>query len=41
MSTYMLGEFGGDSPLGPPDQRYFYGLRTSEDGDLYLTRLDM
>lgn len=41
MSTYVLGEYGADSPLGPPEQRYFYGLRTSDDGDLYLTRLDM
>ena len=40
MSTYNIGDYGSDGPLGPLQQRYFYGLRTADDGTLYFTRVD-
>lgn len=38
--SYLLGEYGENSPFGPREHRYFYGLRTADDGTLYFTRID-
>lgn len=40
MAQISVGNWGGDSPLGPSEQRYFYALRTDEEGNLYFTRID-
>ena len=40
MGQISIGAHGSDGPLGPSEQRYFYALRTSEDGTLYFTRVD-
>jgi len=36
--TYFLGNNPADLLSGQP--RYFYALRRSDDGDLYITRID-
>jgi hypothetical protein len=38
--THYVGAIGDNSVLGSPDQRYFYALRTDEDGNIYFTRID-
>jgi hypothetical protein len=41
MNQNYLGAVGSDSMSGPSEQRYFYGLRTDEDGNIYFTRVDI
>jgi hypothetical protein len=40
MNQNYLGVIGSDSSLGPTAQRYFYALRTDEEGNIYFTRVD-
>ena len=40
MSAHTLGQPSDNSNLGPSDQRYFYALRTDDDGNIYFTRID-
>lgn len=40
MNQNYLGTIGTDSSLGPTDQRYFYALRTDDEGNIYFTRVD-
>lgn len=39
--THYLGQVGSDTNLGDSQQRYFYALRTDEEGNIYFTRVDM
>ena len=41
MNQNYLGGLGSDGMSGPSDQRYFYGLRTDEEGNIYFTRVDI
>lgn len=41
MNQNYLGSVGSDSTMGPSDQRYFYALRTDEEGNIYFTRVDI
>ena len=41
MSTHTLGQPSDNSNLGPSGQRYFYALRTDDEGNIYFTRFDM
>ena len=41
MNQNYLGAVGSDSMSGPSEQRYFYALRTDEDGNVYFTRIDI
>ena len=38
--TYYIGDYNVESILGVGVQRYFYGLRRTDNGELYLGRLD-
>lgn len=38
--THYLGDVGENSALGSPSNRYFYALRTDEEGNIYFTRAD-
>ncbi len=40
MAQISIGNWGTESPLGPSEQRYFYALRTDDEGNLYFTRID-
>jgi hypothetical protein len=40
MGQISIGAHGSESAMGPAEQRYFYGLRTDEEGTLYFTRTD-
>lgn len=40
MSTYYLGDLSIQDLLGPGVPRYFYGLRRTDDGELYLAKVD-
>lgn len=39
--THYLGTIGGDSNVGSSGERYFYALRTDEEGNIFFTRTDM
>jgi hypothetical protein len=41
MNQNYLGSVGSDGALGPSNQRYFYALRTDEEGNVFFTRIDM
>jgi hypothetical protein len=41
MNQNYLGAVGSESTLGDSGQRYFYALRTDEEGNIYFTRVDM
>ena len=36
MAQVSIGNWEGDSPLGPSEQRYFYALRTDDEGNFIL-----
>lgn len=38
--TYYIGDFNVEGILGVGVPRFFYGLRRTADGELYLARLD-
>lgn len=40
MSAHTLGQPADNSNLGPAGQRYFYALRTDEEGNVFFTRVD-
>ena len=40
MSTYYVGDVNLQNLLGEGVQRYFYGLRRTDDGELYMGKLD-
>jgi hypothetical protein len=41
MNQNYLGAVGSDTTLGESNQRYFYALRTDEEGNIFFTRVDM
>jgi hypothetical protein len=41
MNQNYLGAVGSDSTLGPSDQRYFYAIRTDEEGNIFINKIDM
>ena len=40
MTYYIGGEANTIDLLGPGNPRYFYGLRRTDDGSLYFTKVD-
>lgn len=40
MSQISIGDYGSNSTLGPSNERYFYALRSDEEGNIYFTRVD-
>jgi hypothetical protein len=41
MNQNYLGAVGSDSALGESSQRFFYALRTDEEGNIYFTKIDI
>ena len=39
-SSYYIGDVDTSNIYGPGNNRYYYALRRTDDGDLYVTRVD-
>lgn len=41
MNQNYLGAVGSESTLGTSNQRYFYAIRTDEEGNIFITKIDI
>lgn len=41
MNQNYLGNVGADSAAGSSSDRYFYALRTDDEGNIYFTKVDL